>query len=234
MVEDIYSKSFVTNLFDSMSRTYGLVNYLSSFGFTERWRKQCVEELSWDKYEIGYDLMSGMGETWGIIHKKKHVKLIGLDLSSKMNEQARKKINENPDWTIELKEEDVLNNSIQSETADFIISSFGLKTFSEAQLSILATQVTRILKKGGDFAFIEISEPKSKPLKFLFMFYLKVLIPLIGKLFLGNPQDYKMLGIYCSNFGDCKKFSTFLQANGLQIEYKEYFFGCATGVKGKK
>jgi len=66
MEEEIYSTEFVENLFNRMSKTYGVVNYLSSFGFTERWRKQCIDEITWDNLREGYDLMSGMGETWGM------------------------------------------------------------------------------------------------------------------------------------------------------------------------
>lgn len=42
---DIYKKEFVEHLFNRMSMTYGVTNYISSFGFTERWRKQCIREI---------------------------------------------------------------------------------------------------------------------------------------------------------------------------------------------
>ncbi len=141
---------------------------------------------------------------------------------------------EYPHWNIQLLEEDVLNNSIISSHADFVVSAFGLKTFSTAQLEKLAFEINRILKPNGQFAFIEISEPKWLLLRLLFMFYLNWIIPIIGKLFMGNSMDYKMLGVYCSKFKNCEKFSTQLKANGLEVRYKKYFFGCATGVMGYK
>ena len=39
----IYDAGSLRALFDEMSRTYGFVNFVSSFGFTRRWRRQCVE-----------------------------------------------------------------------------------------------------------------------------------------------------------------------------------------------
>lgn len=51
---------------------------------------------------------------------------------------------------------------------------------------------------------------------------------------MGDSNDYKMLGIYCDNFGDCTKFVTYLKDEGLEVNMKKYFFGCATGVVGKK
>ena len=83
--ESIYNETFVGSLFDRMAKTYGVVNYLSSFGFTERWRRQCIEAIRWDggSTQTVYDLMSGMGECWGLILQKNAgtLRLIGVDIS---------------------------------------------------------------------------------------------------------------------------------------------------------
>lgn len=234
---DIYDEKFVENLFNRMSKTYGTANYISSFGFTERWRKQCINEIEWDyKIEKGYDLMSGMGETWNLIHKKskKNHSLIGVDISPKMNEKAIEKINNYKPLKISIREENVLQNKIDTNSSDYVVSTFGLKTFSDEQLKILAKEVNRILKINGQFSFVEISKPQNLLLIIPYMFYLKFLIPLIGKLFMGNSLDYKMLGIYCERFKDCEKFKIYLEKEGLKVKMIKYFFGCATGVIGKK
>ena len=234
---DIYDEKFVENLFNRMSKTYGTANYISSFGFTERWRRQCINEIEWNsKIEKGFDLMSGMGETWNLINKesKKNHSLIGVDISPKMNEKANEKISNYQSLKISIREENVLQNEIDANSSDYIVSTFGLKTFSDEQLKILAKEVNRILRINGQFSFVEISKPKNVFLIIPYMFYLKFLIPLIGKLFMGNSMDYKMLGIYCDRFKDCEKFKMHLEKEGLKVKMVKYFFGCATGVKGKK
>ncbi|MGR3810307.1 class I SAM-dependent methyltransferase [Jiulongibacter sp. NS-SX5] len=234
---DIYNEQFVAGLFNRMSQTYGLTNYLSSFGFTERWRRQCVKEIDWSQnIKQGYDFMSGMGESWPNIEKelKSEHKITGVDLSPVMNATAVRKSKLYKRMTIEIEEQNILENRLSSESADYIISTFGLKTFSSDQLKILAKQINRILKKGGQFSMIEISKPKNRLLQLPYIFYLKYLIPLIGKLFMGNSADYRMLGVYCTNFGDCTEFSEFLKEEGLRVKMKSYFFGCATGVVGHK
>ena len=234
---DIYDEKFVENLFNRMSKTYGTANYLSSFGFTERWRKQCIREIDWNiEIEKGYDLMSGMGETWDLIDKesKQNHQLIGVDISPAMNIKANERINKYHSLEISIREENVLHNDIDSNSSDYIVSTFGLKTFSDEKLKILAKEVNRILKINGQFAFVEISKPKNKLFIIPYMFYLKFLIPLIGKVFMGNSMDYRMLGIYCEKFVDCEKFKIYLEKEGLQVKFCKYFFGCATGVKGKK
>lgn len=43
-----------------------------------------------------------------------------------------------------------------------------------------------------------------------------------------------MIGTYSTNFGDASAFAEMLRAEGLQVEYRRLFFGCATAVAGKK
>jgi demethylmenaquinone methyltransferase/2-methoxy-6-polyprenyl-1,4-benzoquinol methylase len=234
---NIYEEKFVKNLFDRMSETYGLTNYISSFGFTERWRKQCVGEIDWG-FEIskGFDLMSGMGESWGLINQacgQMH-ELVGVDISPAMNEKAKEGANKHNYLKIKICEENVLQNTIDDNSADYIVSTFGLKTFSDSQLKVLARQIRRILKPNGQFSFVEISKPKSMFLVIPYMFYLKFAIPVIGKIFMGDSLDYRMLGVYCEAFKDCTKFKSYLEEEGLLVNMNTYFFGCATGVYGKK
>jgi demethylmenaquinone methyltransferase/2-methoxy-6-polyprenyl-1,4-benzoquinol methylase len=66
------------------------------------------------------------------------------------------------------------------------------------------------------------------------MLYLKHIIPIIGWVLLGNPENYRMLGVYTEQFGDCRSMRNALVRNGLRTTYHEYFFGCASGVSGIK
>jgi ubiquinone/menaquinone biosynthesis C-methylase UbiE len=59
-------------------------------------------------------------------------------------------------------------------------------------------------------------------------------IPWIGRLFLGNPSNYRMLGVYTQEFGSCKHFAECLREQGMQVTETSHFFGCATGVRGLK
>ena len=61
---DIYNPTFVRDLFNEMSRTYGITNFISSFGFCKRWRGQCVAQVALRPGMIVCDLMTGMGECW--------------------------------------------------------------------------------------------------------------------------------------------------------------------------
>jgi demethylmenaquinone methyltransferase/2-methoxy-6-polyprenyl-1,4-benzoquinol methylase len=130
--------------------------------------------------------------------------------------------------------EDVLVWEAPSELADVVVSSFGLKTFDREQQRLLARKVTQLLKAGGSYSFVEISLPPFPPLRSVYMFYLKTLIPLIGRMLLGNPDCYRMLGVYTEAFDNTSHFAGCLREAGLEVVLFSHFFGCATGVRGIK
>ena len=219
-----------------MSKTYGVMNYITSFGFSARWRKQCVSRISFKPGATVYDLMTGMGECWPYILNGigSEGKLVAVDFSDEMIRHAETQRKKFGSENIKVVKEDILNNTIPDASADFVISGFGLKTFSDEQLRLLASEIKRILKPGGEFSLIEISQTENFYLKPAYLFYLKRIIPVLGQLFLGNADNYRMLGIYTEQFVNCRRVKEYFEQAGLQVNYHPYFFSCATGVSGKK
>lgn len=235
-MKEYYEPEFVEALFDDMSKSYSRMNHLTSFGFSERWRKQCVEKIEFKENSVVVDLMTGMGECWKPILKNsaKNLKLIALDFSAEMLKYAELRKRKFKNNSIEILKENVFGNSIKSESADVVISGFGLKTFNHIQLVNLAKEIERILKVGGSFSLVDVSVPKNKTLKFFYLFYLKRIIPILGKLFLGNPETYRMLGVYTEAFQNSKEVEKIFKKYKFKVQYQEYFFGCASGIKGIK
>jgi demethylmenaquinone methyltransferase/2-methoxy-6-polyprenyl-1,4-benzoquinol methylase len=123
---------------------------------------------------------------------------------------------------------------LPSESADFVISTFGLKTFNPDQHARLAALVARVLKPGGVFSMIEASDPKGWWPRPLYLLHLKVVLPFIERIFLRGAQDFAMIGTYSTNFGNAAQVAAMLRDQGLEVEFSKYFFGCATGVAGRK
>ncbi len=237
-MSDIYDPKFVKEVFDRCSDRYITFSLVCSFGFTERWRRQCVAAMPVppSRGARGYDLMAGTGEAWP--HLLKRFEDIGsitaVDISSGMHRRAMERLHAHRSHRIVFVEDDVLANELPSESADFVISTFGLKTFNRDQHARLAAVVARVLKPGGVFSMIEASDPKGWWLRPLYLFHLKVVLPLIERIFLRGAQDFSMIGTYSTNFGDAAQVAAMLRDQGLEVEFTKYFFGCATGVAGRK
>lgn len=236
--DNIYDPSFVKDVFDRCSNKYILFSTVMSFGFTERWRRQCAQALPTPESEGRrcYDIMSGTGEVWPHILKAhaETTEIMAVDISSGMHQRAMKRIGEG--WTrpIHFECADVLSLDIEAGTADMVVSTFGLKTFNAEQHEALAKFIAHILKPGGSFSLIEASDPKGWVLRPLYSLYLHGVLPLVERIFLRGATDFRMIGQYTANFADASFFAEALRQQGLEVEFKRYFFGCATGVSGQK
>lgn len=233
---DIYDPRFVVALFDEMSKTYGVVNYVASFGFCERWRRQAVEGVSLAPGARVVEMMSGSGECWRFFEERLGPtgSLVCIDLSSEMCRRARANRELFPKLDIEVKEVDALGSGLVDECADHVVACFGLKTFSEAQLVRLAREVKRLLKPGGSFSFVEIAVPHASWFKRGYLFYVCRVIPVIGRLLLGNPENYRLLGVYTQRFGSGAHVEALFEAEGFQVLSENLFFGCARRIVGSR
>lgn len=236
MSENIYNPEYVKRLFDQMSSSYERMNYITSFGFSIRWRTQFLDVFRPipPKAEI-IDLLTGMGETWSAIRRKfPDAQLTVLDFSEGMLNYARQKSSNKFNNQITVIQQDVLQNQLPDNYYDLVTCAFGLKTFNAEQLAILAAETRRILKPGGQFSFVEVSKPDNPILKFLYTFYLKYAIPVLGRLLLGNPEEYRMLWQYTNSFRNARNAALIFERAGLEVHSISYFFGCATGLYGRK
>ena len=235
---DIYDPLVVRDIFDKCSSAYRIWSQVASFGFVTVWRRQCIDSMpAIAAHDAkGLDLMAGTGEAWPHLLKRRPgiAKIAAVDISSEMNKRALDRLHRTRAAKIELIEANVLENAIPDASADFIVSTFGLKTFNAVQHRQLAREIARILKTGGVFGLIEASDPKGWMLRLLYRFYLEQVLPLVERTVLNGAQDFSMISIYTKNFCDCRFFAQCLQEEGLEAEYKSFFFGCASGVFGRK
>jgi ubiquinone/menaquinone biosynthesis C-methylase UbiE len=234
--EGIYDADFVRKLFGEMSRTYGTVNLISSFGFCVRWRRQCVALLPAAPGATVYDFMTGQGELCPALAQAvgSAGRVVALDFCAEMCQLARSAAQHLPAASVEVMEADALCSGLPDSSADAIVSCFGLKTLAPAQLPILAREIQRLLRPGGSVAMLEISVPRLAFLRLPYLFYIRRIIPLIGWAMLGNPDNYRHLGIYTCAFGDCRGMCTALTECGLMCEPRSFFWGCATGLVARK
>lgn len=234
---DIYDPGFVKNVFDRCSGRYIAFSYACSLGFTERWRRQCVAALDLpDGASSGYDLMAGTGEVWPhlIAANPGIERIVAVDISSGMHLRAMDRLHKMRAHRIEFIEDDVLASKLPEASADFVVSTFGLKTFNHAQHRRLAQLTARVLRPGGRFAFIEASDPKGWWLRGLYLFHLRFVLPLIERTLLRGAQDFSMIGTYSTNFGDARQFVDLLGEAGLTARFSKAFYGCATLASGSK
>ena len=234
---DLFDPAFVADVFDRCSPLYIRVSTLASFGMTERWRDQCVRALDrLPEGAIGYDLMAGTGEAWPhLFRRHRHVaRVTAIDISDGMYARARERLHAMRTGRIAFERADVLTAELPEESADFVISTFGLKLLSRAGQRRLAATIARALRPGGTFSLIEASDPRGWRLRPLYRFYLAGVLPRIEETLLRGATDFRLLHVYTERFGDASFFADALRTEGLETRLTCYVSGCATGVSGRK
>lgn len=225
----------IKSLFDEMVATYGRSSAVASLGLCWRWRSQCVAAARIRPGMTVCDLMTGTGESWEPIARRLqgNGRIIAVDFSSGMLEHAAQRARSSG-LDIDLLAEDALHTSIPNAAVDCVVSTFGLKTCNPDQLRQLAREIARILKPGGTCSLLEISVPPARWLRGPYVWYVNHAIPAISRLFLGNPDNYRMLGRYTRQFGDCAAMADSMARAGLAVQTVNYLGGCATGIVGTK
>lgn len=230
---DIHSESFVKGLFDEMAQIYGLVNLFSSLGFAWLWRRQAVHALAADSRRI-CDLMTGGAEC--LEHIKKHhgndCEVDLVDWSAGMCQRAEATVERGENGRCRVLEASALEMPVEDCFYDAVVSNFGLKALTPNEVQQLAKEVKRILKPGGSLSMLEFSMPASGFIRFFFRLYVKFYVPFLGWVFLGNPDNYRMLWRYTREFGDCRQAYDAFVKEGFVLEYRTHFFGSATQIVG--
>jgi len=236
--DNIYDPAFVADLFDRCSANYRWWSSVSSFGFTDLWRRQCIARIdaTTEPVLVAVDLMAGTGEIWPhVLRGFPGIKQItALDISRRMHLEAVERLHSSYANKITHLQADALQTDLPEDYADLVVSTFGLKTLDTEQQTKLARQVARLLKPGGRFSLIEASDPTGWRLRPAYRFYLDHVLPFVERLFLDGANDFSMIGAYTRNFGNIDHFATALKETGLSVTTKSHFFGCATSVAGYK
>lgn len=235
---DIHDPAFVADLFDRCATNYRRWSAISSFGFVAIWRKQCVHRLTRGvpPGARAVDLMAGTGELWPYLLNRfpDLAGITAIDISRRMHLDAVARLHGPYAERITHLEANALFTDLPTNHADIVVSTFGLKTFNPEQQAVLARQIARILKPGGQVSLIEASDPTGWVLRPLYRLYLDRVLPVIERVFLNGAQDFSMIGTYTKRFQNAGVMAAALRAEGLDVTLRRHFFGCATSVAGTK
>ena len=179
-------------MFNNISANYDFLNHFLSLGIDHLWRKRAVKQLKTVQPKMLLDLATGTGDFAIACLKLNPDKIIGMDISSGMLEVGKVKMKKRAfDHIIDMQLGDSENLPFESNTFDAITVGFGVRNFENLEKGL--SEMLRVLKPGGKAVVLEFSKPKTFPIKQLFGFYSKVIIPLFGKYISKDERAYTYL-----------------------------------------
>jgi ubiquinone/menaquinone biosynthesis C-methylase UbiE len=224
-MQNIYADDFQKSLFNEMAKTYGIVNTLSSFGLNYLWRKVCVDSAGIKDFDNVCDFMAGGGEN-GFHIQKNIVGLTCIDYSEVMVGKCLCNVKK-----FKYKTHVIMDNvfilNLPNKAYDKIVCSFGLKTLNLEGRKKLIQVMLSCLKDDGIISLMEFEIPKNSVIRTLWVLYVKYLIPIIGRLFMGNSDNYKMLYQYALNYDKDGKMNFLFENRRILVKTKKLHFGSA-------
>ena len=213
-------KEQVSEMFDDIAGKYDFINRFLSAGIDKSWRKKAIKEFIKEKPQHILDVATGTGDmAIKAARLLKPQKITGIDISQKMLEIGRKKVDtKGLGNTIELLKGDGETINFDENTFDGVMVAFGVRNFENLQLGL--KEILRVMKPGAKLVVLEFSKPKAGFIKQLYHWYMGKLAPGIAKLFKQNKKAYQYLNESSMAFPDRQQFIEILKGVG----YSDTFF----------
>jgi demethylmenaquinone methyltransferase/2-methoxy-6-polyprenyl-1,4-benzoquinol methylase len=227
-------KAYVRSLFDKIAYRYDLLNHLLSGGVDLYWRRAAIQTLTHLQPKRILDVATGTADFALASLRLGPDEVIGVDISDPMLEVGRKKIARR-----RLTERIRLYNGeaeqLQFDTGSFdaAIVAFGARNYEDLDKGL--SEMNRVLRPGGMIVVLEFSRPKVFPLKQLYFFYFKQILPFIGRMISKDQDAYQYLPDTVMRFPEGEAFLDRLNTAGFSsLREQRLSFGIATIYTGVK
>lgn len=206
----------VEEMFDNIAPKYDFLNRFLSLGIDVIWRKTLISKLKRFDPKYLLDIATGTGDVAIEMARSLHPQLIiGVDISNQMLEMGRTKIRERGlEDLVELKQGDSEKLEFASESFDAVTAAFGVRNFEHLEQGL--SEIKRVLKPGGALAILEFSKPSTFPVKYLYNFYFKFVLPKVGNWISKDAAAYTYLPESVQSFPEGKEFLLILEKIGFK------------------
>lgn len=225
---ELTKKEQVEQMFDNISGKYDDLNHILSMGIDVSWRKKVVKLVKSTQPAQVLDIATGTGDLAIMLAEATDAKITGFDLSAGMLEVGRKKVAEKKlDNRIEMIQGDAENMPFPDNSFDCITVAFGVRNFENLKKGL--DEIYRVLKPGGKFIILEFSQPENFPMKQLYGFYSKNILPLIGRIISKDKSAYTYLPESVKAFPYGEEMKNILKnSNFIKVVNKKLTFGISS------
>ena len=227
-------KQQVEQMFDTISGNYDSLNRMISLGTDQGWRRNVLRMVSAKNPETILDIATGTGDLAILLSKSNAKRIVGLDLSAGMLEVGKEKVKAlGLQNKIEMVQGDSENLPFEDNTFDAITVAFGVRNFETLEKGL--AEILRVLKPNGIFVILETSVPTKFPFKQGYNFYMKSLMPLMGKMFSKDQKAYEYLSESAQNFPYGEALNNILRKVGFKnVQHSPQTMGVATIYSASK
>jgi len=208
-------KEQVAEMFNNISHRYDFLNHFLSLGIDILWRKKAIRLLKPDAPKQILDVATGTGDFALEALALNPDRIVGVDISAGMLEMGKVKMKKKGvDHIIDMQMGDSEKLLFDDNTFDAAIVAFGVRNFENLKKGL--QDMHRVVKPGGKTVIIEFSRPRRFPMKQLYNFYFKSILPIIGRMVSKDSSAYTYLPESVDAFPDGQRFLDILEEVGYK------------------
>ena len=184
----------IAGMFDAIAGRYDLLNRVLSAGLDRRWRRRAVRSISLSGRETVLDLCTGTADLAlaSVTGSHQADSVVGLDFAGEMLRLGRDKITQRRlQHRVRLVRADATAVPLPDTSVDAATIAFGIRNVNDPAAAL--AEVHRVLRPGGRVAILEFGEPRVRPLRVLYLWYFRYVLPRIGRLVSGHQSAYTYL-----------------------------------------
>lgn len=183
-------RQYVRGIFTAIAPRYDFLNHLLSLNIDKYWRRKAVQQLGWQRRPDGryLDLCAGTLDLAAALATRAGFRgqVLGADFVKPMLERGRGKSNRV--WAVNA---DALELPLPSASIDGATVGFGVRNLADLDAGL--TEAARVLRPGARLVILEFSTPPKQPIRGLYFFYFRHVLPTIGRLVSKHTSAYTYL-----------------------------------------
>lgn len=227
----------VRQMFGEIAPRYDLLNHLLSANVDRYWRWQTVRLAPPRGDAPILDVCTGTGDLALAYRRATHgrVPIVATDFCPEMLVLgAQKAARTGSKGAVTFVEADTQQLPFRDEEFQLATVAFGLRNVADTDRGL--REMTRVCRRGGRVAILEFSMPRRQPLKAIYGWYFRHLLPRIGQWLARNRQDaYRYLPESVGQFPEGEALLEQMRSAGLSsVQYHLLTFGIATLYLGTK
>lgn len=185
-------RRYVRDMFSDIAPSYDRLNHLLSFNIDRLWRRAAVARLGWAERPRGVylDACAGTLDLADTLARRPGFggRIAATDFALPMLAQG---VAKPPAGVVLAAAADTLDLPFREGAFDGAMIAFGIRNV--ADLSCGIAELLRVLRPGARLVILDFTTPPFAPLRALYLFYFRHVLPLVGRLVSGHPTAYTYL-----------------------------------------
>ena len=181
---------FAQHLFDGLPRRYDRLGLLLSFGQDRRWRTAMIDPVAAADPDTVLDVASGTAGPARQLARRTQAQIVGVDLTEQMLRVGQQRLRaDGLDSRVRLTVGRGEQLPVADESVDALTVTYLLRYVADPAATL--RELARVVRPGGVVSSLEFAVPESPVWHPAWVFYTRVLLPVLGFV-TGGPEWWRV------------------------------------------